>query len=408
MMLFAAVASAQTTANLTGAVTSGGSPLPGVTVTITSPNLQGERTTYSDANGNYNFASIPPGDYTVRFELSGMQAVRRQVHVSLTQTARADAELKVQSVSTSITVTAAPAVVETTEIQTNLPQSTVEKLPLSRTLIGTVDVAPGTTQNGPAGATMISGAPSYENTFYMDGSVINEVLRGQPQNLFIEDAIQETTVQTGAISAEFGRFTGGVVTAISKSGGNEYTGSLRDTLTNPRWTAQTPVGEPRPDSDLQNRYEGTFGGRILRDRLWFFTAGRFRKVDQQNSLLRQPSQTYTFNDKERRLQGKLTGAIGGKHTLVATYLDIKEDQTNNCFGGCYEVTALDSPRSLPNSFATLDYNGIITNNFLIEASYAKQQYRFVGGGGFPTGDRATSSSIVTPMPPRSYLPGCLL
>ena len=95
---------------------------------------------------------------------------------------------------------------------------------------------------------MISGAPSYENTFYVDGSVINETLRGQPQNLFIEDALQETTIQTGAISAEYGRFTGGVVTAISKSGGNDFTGSLRDSLTNPKWTSQTPLNEPRPAS----------------------------------------------------------------------------------------------------------------------------------------------------------------
>src|SRR5262249_41821626 len=155
-----------------------------------------------------------------------------------------------------------PAVVETTEIQTNLPQTFVEKLPLNRNLINTVDIAPNTTVNGPNNATTIAGAPSYESTFYVDGSVINEVLRGQPNNLFIEDAIQETTVQSGAISAEFGRFTGGVVTAISKSGGNVFTGSLRDTITNPSWTSQTPLKEPRPDSKVLNTYEGTAGGRI--------------------------------------------------------------------------------------------------------------------------------------------------
>src|SRR4029077_9782067 len=183
-----------------------------------------------------------------------------------------------------LTVTAAaPAVVETTEIQTNLPQQLVEKLPVSRTLLGTVDVAPGTTRTGPNNATTISGAPSFENTFYVDGSVINEVLRGQPNNLFIEDALQETTVQAGAISAEFGRFTGGVVTAISKSGGNQFSGSLRDTLTNPSWTAQTPLKEPRPASNLNDVYEGTLGGRIVRDRLWFFGAGRYRKRDSQQS-----------------------------------------------------------------------------------------------------------------------------
>ena len=396
LLLTAFPALAQTTANLTGTVTTEGSPIPGVSVTITSPNLQGSRTASTDINGNYNFTALPPGDYNVKFEMEGMQPVNRSVRVNLAQTARADAALKVATVSESLTVTAAaPTVLETTEIQTNFSQKTVEKLPLSRTLIGTIDVAPGTTRTGPAGATMISGAPSFENTFYVDGSVINETLRGQPQNLFIEDALQETTVQTGAISAEFGRFTGGVVTAISKSGGNDFTGSLRDSLTNPKWTAQTPLGEPRPNSKLFNVYEGTLGGRVMRDRLWFFTAGRYRKRDAQESLFRQPTQTYTFVDKEQRLEGKLTAQITPKHSVVGSYFDIKQSQINNCFGNCYETTSLDSPRKLPNSFLSLNYNGLITNSTALEASYARQQYRFVGGGGFPTGDRATSSVIVT-------------
>jgi hypothetical protein len=387
---------AQTTANLTGTVTAEGAPIPGVLVTITSANLQGSRTANTDINGNYNFTALPPGDYAVKIEMEGMQSVNRTVRVSLAQTARADAALNVSKVSESLTVTAAaPTVVETTEIQTNFSQKTVERLPLSRTLIGTIDIAPGTTRTGPGGATMISGAPSFENTFYVDGSVINETLRGQPQNLFIEDALQETTIQTGAISAEYGRFTGGVVTAISKSGGNDFTGSLRDSLSNPKWTSQTPLNEPRPASKLFDVYEGTLGGRVLRDRLWFFAAGRYRKRDSQQSLFRQPSQTYTFDDKERRLEGKLTAQITPKHSVVGSYFDIKQDQINSCFGNCYEVTSLDSPRSLPNSFASINYNGLLSNSTALEASYARQQYRFVGGGGFPTGDRATSSVIIT-------------
>jgi len=386
----------QTTANLTGTVTSDKTPIPGVTVTISSPNLQGTRTAITDANGNYNFAAVPPGDYSVKFDMEGMQSITRTTRVNLASTARVDAALAVSRVSESVTVTAAaPAVVETTEIQTNLPQSMIEKLPTSRSLLNTVDLAPNTTQNGPGNATLISGAPSFENTFYVDGSVINEVLRGQPNNLFIEDAIQETTVQSGAISAEFGRFTGGVVTAISKSGDNEFTGSLRDTLTNPSWTAQTPLKEPRPDSKMLGTYEGTLGGRIVRDRLWFFAAGRYRDRNQPQSLFRQPQITYPTSDKETRVEGKLTGQISPKHSLVASYISTVDKQVNNCFGNCYETISLDSPRKLPNSFATLNYNGMLTNNATLEASIAQQKFKFEGGGGFPTGNLATSSVIVT-------------
>src|SRR5207248_10194540 len=123
-------AMAQTTANLTGTVTTEGAPIPGVLVTITSPNFQGSRTASTDVNGNYNFTALPPGDYSVKFDMEGMQPITRIIRVSLAQTARADASLKLATISESMIVTAAaPTVLETTEIQSNFPQKTIEKLP---------------------------------------------------------------------------------------------------------------------------------------------------------------------------------------------------------------------------------------------------------------------------------------
>ena len=147
--------SAQTqTGTLTGTVSQEGTGLPGVRISVSSPKLQGVRTTETDVNGNYNLAALPPGQYTVNFEMEGMQTVTRTVNVTLAGTARADADMKLSSVAEAITVTAsAPAVVETTEIQTNLDHTTIENLPTSRTLIGTVNLAPGVNSNGPGGAT---------------------------------------------------------------------------------------------------------------------------------------------------------------------------------------------------------------------------------------------------------------
>jgi hypothetical protein len=403
----ASMAFGQMTAGLTGTVTHASSPLPGVTVTISSPNLQGTRTAYTDVNGNYNFGGLPPGDYTVRFEMASMQTVTRTVKIGLSTTGRQDADIKLSAVAESITVTAsAPAVVETTEVQTNLSAKLVESLPTTRTLLATVNLAPGVTQNGVGGNTAISGAFAYDSTYYVDGAVVNELLRGQPQNLFIEDAIQETTIQTGAISAEYGRFTGGVVTAVSKSGGNEYSGSLRDSSTNPAWTTRGDLDTgARPTSKIQSTYEATLGGRIVRDRLWFFTAGRSRKLNQQNffgTLPADPSfpgngnaQTlsYQFGDNERRLEGKLTGQITPKHTLIGSYFDIKRDQTNNPFGTALEPSALDKSRSTPNNFYTINYNGIITNNFLVEGTYAKQVFKFVNSGADGPASPETGTNI---------------
>jgi outer membrane receptor protein involved in Fe transport len=392
LMLVSVVASAQTTSNLTGTVTLGGNPLPGATITISSPALQGVRTANSDVNGNYNFGAVPPGTYTIKFEMESMQPVTKNVQVTLSGTARADADMKLTAMAEAITVTAtAPAVLETTEIQTNLQQNTINNLPTTRTLQSTVALAPGVaTQSGTggaaAGAIVIAGAPSYDSVFMVNGAAINENLRGQAHNLFIEDAIQETTVLTGGISAEYGRFTGGVVNAITKSGGNEFSGSIRDSLTNDKWTSlgDTANGAKNttPQIDkLNSVYEATLGGRIIRDRLWFFGAGRYAKRTQGNTLADATATPYTFTDENTRYEAKLTGQITDKHSLVVSYLDIKNPQTNNCFTPCLEFSNLDVQRSLPNNFTTLHYNGILTNALLIEANYSKKYFAFKGSGG---------------------------
>ncbi|HUF16430.1 MAG TPA: TonB-dependent receptor, partial [Thermoanaerobaculia bacterium] len=382
-----------TTGRLTGNTTLDGSPLPGVTVTIQSPSLQGVRVTYSDTNGNYNFGALPPGSYSVTFEMESMNTITRQVDVTLTGVARADANLQLAAMAEAITVTAdAPTVVETQEIQTNIKAELVENLPLARTLIGTVSLAPGVNNNGPGGNTTISGAPSYDSTFYINGSVVNEVLRGQPLNVFIEDALQETTVLTGAISAEYGRFTGGVVTAVSKSGGNEFSGSLRDSLTNPKWNEATPLGENRIDN-LSETYEGTLGGRIIRDRLWFFTAGRYVENAQSN-FFNQSTIPYTTTAEQRRLEGKLTGQVTPKHTLVGSILELENEISDRCLtgAGCWEARTLSRPEDQPQDLLSVSYSGILTNSLLLEANYSDSSLTFSGSGG-PVGDRVSATNI---------------
>lgn len=81
---------------------------------------------------------------------------------------------------------------------------------------------------------------------------ITDNLRGTPFNLFIEDAIQETTITTAGISAEYGRFTGGVANAVTKSGGNAFSGSFRATVRNDAWRTSSPFEEPKTDDVLRH------------------------------------------------------------------------------------------------------------------------------------------------------------
>jgi hypothetical protein len=394
---------AQTTGSLSGVVTQDGNPLPGVSVAISSPNLQGERTAVTNDAGGYNFSSLPPGDYTVRFELAGMQTVTKRVHVGVSIDARAAAELKVSAVSEAITVTAAaPAVAETNEVQTNFTADVIEALPVGRSLTAITGLSPGvvTGVNG----LQISGGQSFDNLYTVNGVVVQENLRGQPHNLFIEDAIQETTVQTAGISAEFGNFTGGVINAITKSGGNEFSGSFRDNLTNGAWTevtgptyAQNSAGAvvatiPNdPIDHINSVYEATLGGRIIRDRLWFFLSGRDSEATSQAFFSGAPG-GYTRTTTDKRKEAKLTGALTSRHNLVVSYLEAPTTFAGGCQIGCYDLSVVDPSGSNPNEFITGFYNGVITNNLLIEGRYAKKTYSFVGYGG-EDHDRVTGTVI---------------
>lgn len=366
------------TGTLTGTVTQDGNPLPGVSVTASSPNLQGTRDTVTNEAGGYSLGALPPGDYTVRFELAGMQSVTQRVKVGVAQTARADAALRLSAMTEAITVTAAaPAVAETTEVQTNITGDVVEELPIGRTVTAITTLSPGVVAG--VNGLQISGGQSFDNLYTVNGAVIQENLRGQPHNLFIEDAIQETTVQQAGISAEFGNFTGGVVNVITRSGGNEFSGSFRDSLTNPDWTGSTPFND-NPIDNLNEVYEATLGGRIIRDRLWFFAAGRYSDTATTGTFSNS-QRTYAVGTEDRRMEGKLTGAITSRHNIVASYLEAPQTQTNNCQFGCFDETSLDLERELPNDFTTLFYNGVLTNNFLVEAKYSSKNFTFVGSGG---------------------------
>ncbi|MBK5259306.1 MAG: TonB-dependent receptor [Thermoanaerobaculia bacterium] len=373
---------AQTTGSLTGRATQDGNPLPGVTVTAISPNLQGSRVTNTDVNGNFNMGALPPGEYTVKFEMEGLQTVTTRAQVGVSQTGRADADLKISALAEAITVTAgSSAVLETTEVQSNYKQQLVEDLPIQRTVLAQGNLAPNVTTNSPSvGQLVISGAPAHENLYMVNGAVINENLRGQIDNLFIEDAIQETTILTGAISAEYGRFTGGVINSITKSGGNQFSGSLRDSLTNPAWTGMSFDDQPDFTDEIISVYETTLGGRVIRDRLWFFLAGRYTKPTQ-DQFLYETNIPFQFQDEETRIEAKLTGQVTPRHSVSLSMLDLKNPESNFCFGACYELSSIDPQRELPNNFTALHYSGVFTNNLLGELNLSRKRFKFEGSGG---------------------------
>ena len=222
---------AQTTGTVEGAVTDqSNAPLPGVTVELTSPNLQGTRTAVTSADGRYRFPSVPPGPYKVTAELAGFGKVEKRATVSLDSTAQVNLSLQL-STTAEITVTGeAPMVDATSTTQgSNYSAKVIEKLPVGRNYADIVFTQPGVQADfgetqGRSLAISIYGSTSSENLFLIDGVNTTNVIKGFQGKDINSEFIQEVEVKTGGYQAEYGRNTGGVVNVITKSGGNEFHG----------------------------------------------------------------------------------------------------------------------------------------------------------------------------------------
>lgn len=354
--------------------------LPGVTVTAKAVTLIGERTAVTSANGDFILPFLPPGDYTFTFTLAGFQTVEENRKISAGQTTRFDVELPLATLAEEIVVTGRYETISTTtQASTTFEQDFIEKLPIARTIAAATMLSPGVSDTGPNRAITISGAMSYENLWTLNGVVLNENIRQQALPLFIEDAIQETTVSTAGVSAEYGRFAGGVITALTKSGGNQFSGSFRTSFTNDKWTEKTPLTVGSPLDKLNKTYEATLGGRILRDRLWFFLAGRDTGTSssQQTIITNIP---FTFKEDETRYEGKLTWAINPDHRVIASYFERSRDQFNYWFGNVYDMRSI-YDRQMPEDMVSLNYSGAISQSFFVEALYSRRQFTFENSGG---------------------------
>lgn len=372
------------TGTLSGHVTSESAGLPGVTVTATSPSLQGERQGITTENGDYLLPLLPPGSYSVTFALQGFQDVKRDVVISVGQTTKLDAQLSMASVSEEIVVTG------TMEKISTAPQSSVtytkdfiEELAVDRNIRQATLLSPAAAETGPRSGrvpnVVISGNMSFENLFLVNGVVVNENLRGQPLDLFIEDAVEETTISTSGISAQYGRFAGGVINTVTRSGGNDFSGSFRTNFTNQKWEGKTPLTVAQTDK-INKTYEATVGGYLWKDRVWFFVAGRDLDTSETSFTLAPATTPYPVDRSQRRLEGKLTLSLNPQHRLIYTAFDIDESETGNNFNN----VALDRDslvaRETPQSLQALNYTGIFSNNFFVEAQYSKRKFEFVGSG----------------------------
>ena len=397
VLMSSAAAAQTTTGTISGRIVdSQGLALPGVTVTVAGPNLQGTLTVVSTDNGDYTIPRVPPGTYTVTFELSGFQRQEKPATIALSQALTLNTALGPASLTETVDVRPGDGEIltHTAAVATNFKQELMATLPTTRDINAVVLKAPGVHPSGPNGSYSIAGSMSFESLYLVNGVNVNENLRGQANNLYIEDAVQETMVATDGISAEYGRFSGGVVNVVTKSGGNRFSGSFRDSLFNDDWRAKVTGNDDHPfltDTKVDrviSQYEYVLGGPIVRDSLWFFTAGRIRNAPVGRNTVTPLNIPYTFEDKSQRYEGKMTYSLTGNHRFDGTYTKVNQTEANGTFS---TATSMDLrslyTRELPQNLFTVGYSGVITPSLFVEGRYSARHFSFIGSG-------ATSTDLI--------------
>jgi hypothetical protein len=284
--------------SLTGAVTDdSGAVIPGVSVTATHVGTGVSRSAVTDERGNYRIPLLPIGQYSLAAELPGFKKeVRSGITLQVDQTGREDFRLSIGNVSDVVEVTAgAPLVASETSSVGNVIDSTkVVELPLNgrdfKNLALLVPNAMPTgqgTTHASRGGFNVAGSRETSNNFLLDGIDNND----PTVNLFTVkpsiEIVQEFKVQTNSYTAESGRYSGGQINIMTKSGTNGLHGSLFEFFRNQRFDAKNffDNGSAPIPPFRRNQFGGSLGGPIIKGRTHFFGAFEGTRIKQSETLL---------------------------------------------------------------------------------------------------------------------------
>jgi hypothetical protein len=281
-----------------------GGVLPGVTVTIASPSMQGTRTDVTNAQGDYRFPAVPPGEYRITYELVGFNTVVREgVRVGLGFTATVNAELRVASLQETVTVTGESPVVDVTATTTaaNFGQDRLASLPNARDFWTVLAAAPAIVVTridvGGSAAGTQTGYSAYDTKTDqhrpMVEGIVNTEGTGAAGWYYDYGSIEEVAVQTKGHTAEM-PWPGVWSNFIAKSGGNEYHGKFYADYQNKGVQARniddadtflcpsSRCGDLQPSdlNRLENYYDinGDVGGYLVRDKFWWYGSLRDQNI----------------------------------------------------------------------------------------------------------------------------------
>jgi len=340
LLILSPVAFAQSrdTGAITGKITDEeGNALPGVNMSLASPNLMGARATVTDANGDFRFPALPPGEYNLKAELQGFgTAVRESIRVTTTTTLNINMTMKVSAVAEEITVVAQSPTVDVKSTETasvTLSNEILRNIPYNQFTSDIVNLAPGVTDNVAYGASQNTGI-----AYTMDGVNVADPEAGSAWVFMDHNAIEEAKVMGLGLPAEYGNFTGVIFNLVTKSGGNEFSGhfefnfqgkkddkpkGLWQTTNNGAYVADFPA----LTSPLTKLFDvgAHLGGPIIKDKLWFYAGTQYYR--SQNYPTGFPE---AVDYKQPRLFTKITSQLSPSLNLnvsleIDTYVGKNRD-----------------------------------------------------------------------------------
>jgi len=340
LLLAAASASAQQTGTLSGVVRDAqGGVLPGVTVTVAGPALiGGPRTAVTGETGGYSFAALPPGDYTVTYELAGFNTLKREgIRVQVAVVTRLDVELSVGALQETVTVSGESPVVDvsSTVTQTNIDKDLYEAVPTGRNpwvmaglvpgvVTGRLDV--GGTEGMQQYNLEVFGSADSQKSFSIDGLKTNWPggSGGATMQYYGFEMYEEYNMQTASGTAE-SDVAGIYMNMVTKSGGNRFASdhnfyfmndSLQGDNVDDRLRQRLGLrpgdrtGAAGNPVDISYDWSSTLGGPIKRDKAWFFGALRRWRLDQFQIGATNPDGSQAIDDNRiENYMGKVTWQV---------------------------------------------------------------------------------------------------
>jgi len=264
-----------------------GQAIPGAQLRMTDTAKGQVRTTVSDATGRYSFPNLAAGDYRLEATAAGFKSyIQSGIVLQVANNIEIKVQMEIGAVSESINVTANAGMVETKDnaISQVIDQQRIVELPLNGrnltqllTLTGAGTTAPAGDLTGSkniqgsngSGTFAVAGSQANGVSYLLDGGDNNDAFSNVNLPIPFPDAVQEFSVQTSALPAQYGLHPGGVVNIVTKSGSNAFHGDVFEFLRNYELNARQRA-TPARDSLKRSQFGGVAGGRIIKDKLFFF------------------------------------------------------------------------------------------------------------------------------------------